>query len=155
MGPGSQTESDTIPPWTERHAGVNHYLPATSLAGAESDVHLLLLATIFTARKRSLRRLCFYRCLSVHRGGVYVTWLGRRAWWHGGTCVVAGGGCEWWWGGVGHAWWWGGGMRGGRGLCVVVGGIRAWWWEGGPWDTTRYGQWAGSTYPTGMHSCKI
>ena len=22
-----------------------------------------------TARKRSLRRLCFYRCLSVHRGG--------------------------------------------------------------------------------------
>ena len=24
---------------------------------------------IFTARKRSLRRLCFYRCLSVHRGG--------------------------------------------------------------------------------------
>ena len=25
---------------------------------------------IITARKRSLRRLCFYRCLSVHRGGV-------------------------------------------------------------------------------------
>ena len=25
---------------------------------------------IFTARKRSLRRLCFQRCLSVHRGGV-------------------------------------------------------------------------------------
>ena len=24
---------------------------------------------IFTARKRSLRRLCLYRCLSVHRGG--------------------------------------------------------------------------------------
>ena len=24
---------------------------------------------IFTARKRSLRRLCFHRCLSVHRGG--------------------------------------------------------------------------------------
>ena len=24
---------------------------------------------IFTARKRSLRRLCFYRCVSVHRGG--------------------------------------------------------------------------------------
>ena len=24
---------------------------------------------IFTARKRSLRRLCFYRCLSVHMGG--------------------------------------------------------------------------------------
>ena len=26
---------------------------------------------IFTARKRSLRRLCFYRCLSVHKGGWY------------------------------------------------------------------------------------
>ena len=25
---------------------------------------------IITARKRSLRRLCFHRCLSVHRGGV-------------------------------------------------------------------------------------
>ena len=25
----------------------------------------------FTARKRSLRRLCFYTCLSVHRGGGY------------------------------------------------------------------------------------
>ena len=24
---------------------------------------------IFTARKRSLRRLCFYRCVSVHSGG--------------------------------------------------------------------------------------
>ena len=28
---------------------------------------------IFTARKRSLRRLCFYTCLSVHRG----EYLGR------------------------------------------------------------------------------
>ena len=27
---------------------------------------------IFTARKRSLRRLCFHKCLSVHRGGVCV-----------------------------------------------------------------------------------
>ena len=26
---------------------------------------------IFTARKRSLRRLCFHRCLSVHGGGLY------------------------------------------------------------------------------------
>ena len=25
----------------------------------------------FTARKRSLRRLCFYRCLSVHRADVH------------------------------------------------------------------------------------
>ena len=28
-------------------------------------------AYIFTARKRSLRRLCFHRCLSVHGGGVF------------------------------------------------------------------------------------
>ena len=27
-------------------------------------------SNIFTARKRSFRRLCFYRCLSVHRWGV-------------------------------------------------------------------------------------
>ena len=31
--------------------------------------HLDLYRSIFTARKRSLRRLCFYRCVSVHRGG--------------------------------------------------------------------------------------
>ena len=31
---------------------------------------------IFTARKRSLRRLCFYRCLSVHRGGLTQCMLG-------------------------------------------------------------------------------
>ena len=26
---------------------------------------------VFTARKRSLRRLCFYRCMSVHKGVCY------------------------------------------------------------------------------------
>ena len=30
----------------------------------------LLLIQFITARKQSLRRLCFYTCLSVHRGGV-------------------------------------------------------------------------------------
>ena len=34
---------------------------------------------IFTARKRSLRRLCFYTCLSVHRGCVWQ-----------GACLVGG-----------------------------------------------------------------
>ena len=34
-----------------------------------------MLSGIFTARKRSLRRLCFYRCLSVHRGG----WVSQNA----------------------------------------------------------------------------
>ena len=40
---------------------------------------------IFTARKRSLRRLCFYRCLSVHMGGVH-------GFFRGGPCVVFQGG---------------------------------------------------------------
>ena len=31
---------------------------------------LFWIRIIFTARKRSLRRLCFHRCLSVHRGRV-------------------------------------------------------------------------------------
>ena len=31
------------------------------------------MCSIITARKRSLRRLCFYRCLSVHRGGACVS----------------------------------------------------------------------------------
>ena len=74
---------------------------------------------IFTARKRSLRRLCFYRCLSVHRGE--------------GACVVApGGGCAWLLPGRGCAWLLpggacmvapGGGMRGcSGGVCGCSGG---------------------------------
>ena len=31
------------------------------------------LPLVFTVRKRSLRRLCFHRCLSVHGGGVLVS----------------------------------------------------------------------------------
>ena len=47
--------------------------------------------SIFTARKRSLPRLCFYRCLSVHtRGGACVVlfWGGMRGFSGGGACVV-------------------------------------------------------------------
>ena len=64
---------------------------------------------IFTARKRSLRRLCFYRCLSVHRGSAW--WRGEwDAWLRGGirgckrACMAAGGMC------------------GCRGACMVAGG---------------------------------
>ena len=46
---------------------------------------------IFTARKRSLRRLCFYRCLSVHVGACVVA-LGGHAWLLRGACMVALGG---------------------------------------------------------------
>ena len=70
-----------------------------------------------TARKRSLRRLCFYRCLSFcPQGGV------RGCSGGGGACVVALGGCAWLLlGGVhgcsgGHAWLL-------RGCMVALGGM--------------------------------
>ena len=44
------------------------------------------LLVLITARKRSLRRLCFYRCVSVHGGGVH----GRGACMAGGACMVVG-----------------------------------------------------------------
>ena len=123
---------------------------------------------IFTARKRSLRRLCFYSCLSVHRGRHAWLWgAGGHMWLlvrgvHGCRgCVVAGGGMcggggghAWLQGGMygcgGHAWLRGtymvvGGMCGCQGVCVVAGG--AWMvvggvhgCRGGAWHTTRYGQ---------------
>ena len=46
------------------------------LGRPQGEKHLLHLVTdigiarIFTARKQSLRRLCFHRCVSVHKGGV-------------------------------------------------------------------------------------
>ena len=164
---------------------------------------------IFTARKRSLRRLCFYRCLSVHTGGgamrgfIWGAWVvlfgGRgHAWFYLGACMVLFGGvcmvlfggvhgfirgCAWYYLGEG-AWFYSGGMHGFiLGACVVLfgghawfysGGVhgfsrgRAWFFQGGmcgfsggghAWffqvffDTMRYGQWAGGTHPTGMHSC--
>ena len=46
--------------WSEQHVNKHDRLQVWKT---------LLQSCIFTARKRSLRRLCFYRCLSVHRGG--------------------------------------------------------------------------------------
>ena len=46
-----------------------------------------------------------------------------------------------------------GSMHGCWGACVVAEGC-AWLW-GDASDTTRYGQWAGGTHPTGMHSCSF
>ena len=109
---------------------------------------------IITARKRSLRRLCFYRCLSVHtRGGVRGFIWGVCVVLFGGACVVVlGRGMR-------------GFIRGGRGFirgaCVVVlGGMHGFIWgvRGFIWgacvvflggacvvfsvfsDTMRYGQ---------------
>ena len=66
---------------------------------------------IITARKRSLRRLCFYRCLSVH-GGVACVAGGGGVWQGGcvaGSCVV-GRACV------------AGGMHG-RGVACMAGGM--------------------------------
>ena len=84
--------------------------------------------TIFTARKRSFRRLCFYRCLSFcpQGGRAWLLWGGWCVWllWgvagmcgcsQGGACVVAPGG-----------------VRGcSRGACVVAPGGCAWLLPGG------------------------
>ena len=62
----------------------------------------------------------------------------------GGACVVAPGG---------HAWFYSGGMHGFiRGACVVLFGGACVVFSVFS-DTMRYGQWAGGTHPTGMHSC--
>ena len=57
---------------------------------------------IFTARKRSLRRLCFHRCLFVHGGGS----------WYVSGVSIQGGLCP---GGISVK---GGSLSGGRGLCL-------------------------------------
>ena len=91
----------------------------------------------------------------VHGGGcawqgAYMAGVGV----HGRRIVVgvcmAGGMC-----GRGHVW-----QRGmcGRGACMAVGacvavGACSWGTHAPPSDTTRYGQLAGGTHPTGMHSC--
>ena len=75
----------------------------------------------------------------VRHGGCRGAWL--QGGMHGcgrhvslrGACVVVGG----------NAWL--------QGVCMVVGVCMVAW--GHVWDTTRYGQWAGSMHPTGMHSC--
>ena len=52
-------------------------------------------------------------------------------------------------------------MGGGKGVCIGGGGSASrrglnpegWGWADPPSDTTGYGQHAGGTHPTGMHSC--
>ena len=102
---------------------------------------------IFTTRRRSLQRLCFYRCLSVHTGGVCMVapgghvWLlpGGHAWLLWGACMVAlgrRGMCGCCWGGVcgcsgGHAWLLLGGawlLPGGH-VWLLPGGVCGIWWD--------------------------
>ena len=106
---------------------------------------------LITARKRSLRRLCFYTCLwfywrgregacVVARGWVGHAWLLWGVWLlPGGGCMVAQGGCVWLlWGACMVAQGayvvvpGGGGMHGcSRGACVVAHGGHAWLLLGG------------------------
>ena len=95
---------------------------------------------IFTARKRSLRRLCFYRCLSVHTGGgaCVVLFGGMHgfiwggAWFYlGGACVVLFGGHVWFYLGGGMVLF-GGVVRGFiQGACMVLFGGHVWFYSGG------------------------
>ena len=126
------------------------------------------LTMFITARKRSLPRLCFYRCLSVHKGGC--AWLlGGRAWLLGGACVVAprgvrgcsgggmhgcsGGACVVAPGGVcvvalgGHVWLLRGVCVVAWGACVVAPGGHVWLLPGGAWFF-RGGAWF---FRGGMH----
>ena len=98
-------------------------------------------SSIFTARKRTLRRLCFHRCLSVHRGE------GVSAPLHAGIHPL------------------GRHPPGRHPLGRHTPALPSACWDTHPlpsacWDThphvqcmLGYGQQAGGTHPTGMHSC--
>ena len=123
-----------------------HGRPVQNITGTCVEFVFLTKKTVvqvFTARKGSLRSLCFYRCLSVHmgagRGGAHVAGgvCGGNAW--QGACMARE---RAWQGGIrgddgGHAW---------QGRCVPhMPPPRA--------DTMEYGQWAGIMHPSGMHFC--
>ena len=102
---------------------------------------------IFTARKRSLRRLCFYRCLSVHTGGGMHGFIWGRGMcgfiWEAyvvlfrggmhsfiwGACMVLFGGHAWFY--LGHAWFYLGACMVLIGGCMVLFGGHAWFFSGG------------------------
>ena len=119
---------------------------------------------IFTARKRSLRRLCFYTCLSVHRGGRWYPSMPCRS--PGGISQHAlqvsrstlkgeleGSG----WGGVSRPTPGGGGLQahtqgGSPGPYLGGGGISQHALRQTPSATATA---AGGMHPTGMHSCFV
>ena len=97
-------------------------------------------------------------CVVLFRGACVVLFRGC-AWFYWGACVVLFRGVHGFiWGGVhgfiwGHAWFYLGGVCGFiQGPCMVLFGGCAWIFQFFS-DTMKYGQWAGSTHPTGMHSC--
>ena len=92
--------------------------------------------------------------------GGHVWLLGGHAWLLWGACMVAQGACMV---ALGGAWLlWGACVvaPGGyawllREACIIALGGHAWFFWRGECVvfSMRYGQWAGSTHPTGMHSC--
>ena len=132
----------------------------TGLASISSFLHLFI-----TARKRSLRRLCFYRCLSFcPRGGGacvvarevsgYSEGVGVCGCSGGGVCGCSGGHAWLLWGACmvawGHAWLLPGGVcMVARWMCMVAPGGACVGYN----EIWRYDQWAGGMHPTGMHSC--
>ena len=111
-----------------------------------------------TARKRSLRRLCFYSCLSVHRGGMHGGSQGGHVWLlPGGHVWLLPGGHAWLLLG-GHVWLLQGacvvalgGMHGCSGGCVVAPRGHAWLLLGGGHVWLLWG--ACMVAPGGMHGC--
>ena len=76
-------------------------------------------------------------CMVLFRGGMHGFIWGGHVWFYlGGACMVLFRGA--WFDLRGHTWFYSGGA------CVVFSVFS---------DTMRYGQWAGGTHPTGMHSC--
>ena len=126
--------------------------PFPFLGGSNTAGHgyVLQKPAFITARKRSLRRLCFYRCLSVHnRGGACVVALGGRAWFcPGEACMVLSGGvCGFVRGACVVA------LGGGcvvfvRGACMVLSGGHAWLLGGRAWFCLGGCVWF---CPGGMH----
>ena len=119
----------------------NPYFFKTS-ESADSYFTTTIYENIFTARKRSLRRLCFYRCLSFcPQGGVHGCSWGACVVAPRGACVVALGGacmvalrgvhgCSW---GAVHGCFQGGGEACvvAWGACMVARGGHAWLLPGG------------------------
>ena len=93
---------------------------------------------IFTAPKRSLRRFCFHRCLSVHGGCLHPGGSVSRGLYRGG--LHPGGPAS---GGSTSR----GGLHPGGGVGQTP--------HPTPPDTTGYGQRVGDMHPTGMYSCSF
>ena len=95
-----------------------------------------LCKTVCYRPQTKITKVMFSQVSVCPRGGSRGACMAGECAWRGscgrGACVAGG-----------HVWQ--GGMCGRGGIRGRVGAYMA--------DTTRYGQWAGGTHPTGMHSC--